>query len=167
MIDDIIFSLRKKDIKAFLSMVKISDIDEKDEFGYGIIHIAIAYDMDCAVKYCIENNADLNIQDAAGLTGLHYCAEYNNLVLAKLLADNGALFDIANNSGSEPLWTAVYTSRPTEQAMLDLFLQYTGRVNTVNKYGKTPLDFAKLKGDESVIKALESKQRPPKNCIYR
>ena len=156
MINDVVLSIDRKNLEQFYSLVKSVNINDKDEFGYSILHSAIAADLDEAAIYFIYNNGNLNIQDNEGNTGLHYCAEYNNLIIAKLLADKGARFDMSNGHNNEPLWTAVYTSRPTEQAMLDLFLQYTDRVSTVNKYGKTPLDFAKIKGDESVIKALES-----------
>ncbi len=157
MIDDVLFSIEKNNYGLFLSLVKDSNINDKDEFGYSILHIAISTGMNEAAMYYMNNGGDLNSQDANGNTGLHYCAEYNNSIIAKTLANKGARFDIANNSGNEPLWTAVYVSTETEQAILRLFLEYTDRINVKNKYGKSPLDFAKTKGDDSIIKALMSK----------
>lgn len=158
MFRDVILSIERRDLEQFYSLVKSVSINGKDEYGDSILHSAIATGLDEAAIYFINNNGDLNIQDNEGNTALHYCAEYNNLIIAKLLADKGARFDISNRHENEPLWAAVFSSTPSDQGMLDLFLQYTNRVNTVNKYGKTPLDFAIAKGDYTVIKALESKR---------
>ena len=156
MIEDILSSIKHKKIDEFYELVLKCDVNTKDNFGYTILHIAISSGVDEAAIYYVENGGDVNAQDADGVTGLHYCAAYKNSNIAKLLADSGASFEIADKHGNEPLWTAMKACTRTDYSMLELYLIYTNRINIKNNYGISPLDSVMGMKVESLIKLIKS-----------
>ena len=103
MIREVLDSITYKRLSEFYSLVMGGSINEKDEFGYGILHSAISSEFDEAAIYYIEHGGDVNAQDNNGATALHYCAAYKNKIIAKRLTEVGASFEIADRHGNEPL----------------------------------------------------------------
>ena len=59
-------------------------------------------------KKLIENGARTNFKDCDGNTALHYAIAMENLDIAVLLINNGALYNIENDLGKIPLDVASY-----------------------------------------------------------
>lgn len=58
--------------------------------GVTILHNCAMYGYVKGVKWCIENNADLNAKDIHGATPLHYAVLAQQTTICKMLVENGA-----------------------------------------------------------------------------
>jgi ankyrin repeat protein len=87
------------------------DINAKDEYGLGALHIASFKGANEAAFFLIDRNIDLNIQDKSGQTVLHYAALNNQVELAKLALKKGALLSLEDMHGNQPIWTAVFNDK--------------------------------------------------------
>ena len=156
MIREVLDSITYKRLSEFYSLVMGGSINEKDEFGYGILHSAISSEFDEAAIYYIEHGGDVNAQDNNGATALHYCAAYKNKIIAKRLAEVGASFEIADRHGNEPLWTALNACTSTDISIFELYLNYTDRINIKNNYELSPLDLAQNMNDQELINLMKN-----------
>jgi ankyrin repeat protein len=84
---------------------------------------------------------DINAVDREGWTALHFAAQGNNVVLAKILLENGAGVDIQENHGNSPLFKAVFSCRG-DGSMIKLLLSYGADKKLKNNYDVSPLDLA-------------------------
>jgi ankyrin repeat protein len=57
--------------------------------------------------------------------------------------------------GNQALWTAVFNAKGN-YTVVEAFLKFKQDVEHKNKYGKSPLDFAKQITDQFLIKILEN-----------
>ena len=70
--------------------------------GNSFLHSASNENCPELVKYFIEKNSNINLQNYKGDTPLHIALKNKNKEIIKLLIDNKALLDIPNNKGDIP-----------------------------------------------------------------
>lgn len=102
------------------------------------------------VKAAVAAGADVNAKDAEGSTPLMYAALYSNVDCMRLLLDNGAVPNAANDLGATALlWTGARLEKVT------LLVERGAEVNARSKLGKTALLIAAGRADAGpVVKYL-------------
>lgn len=76
---------------------------QENEQHYTALHDAVLIESVEAVRFLIELNANINLQDRQGNTPLHYAAQLNNVPLAELLLSHKAEPNTMNNDGKTAL----------------------------------------------------------------
>lgn len=77
-------------------------LEARDEFGNNMLHVACQNDHRRIAKLLLKNGINVNDQNLAGNTPLHYCFQYNFLHLSDYLIAHGADETIANKKGLLP-----------------------------------------------------------------
>ena len=94
MIREVLDSITYKRLSEFYSLVMGGSINEKDEFGYGILHSAISSEFDEAAIYYIEHGGDVNAQDNNGDNPRDLAEKLGNNELVRFFEQNGAKSNI-------------------------------------------------------------------------
>lgn len=87
------------DIEAIEDYIAIQKGDLTDENNRTALHYAVAYNQGRAAAALLENNADLNAQDAQGNTPLHFAAGYGRMGAVRALIQRGSNVKIKNEDG--------------------------------------------------------------------
>jgi ankyrin repeat protein len=107
------------------------NLNEKDEFGWTPLHLAIAHRNDDIALLLLENGADGSIQDNGGDTALHYAMVYAKPNIAKIILEKKPeTLHIANKYDAQPLWTAL-----KNKDVPDEFLEYLLQKGADKNYG--------------------------------
>jgi uncharacterized protein len=152
---DIFTIARFGDISLFKKKFTSEKINEKDEFGIGLLHHSIAGKNFDIALFLIENRINLNMTDEDGNTPLHLIAEHPNLDVAKDILYRGGDITFRNKYGNTPLWTAVVNCKGRYYDLIELFMEYNPDTKSMNNAGKTPIDFAKQVANKRLISMLE------------
>lgn len=149
-----IFSIvRNRLYEQFLKLIPSIDVNCQNEYAQNLLQEAIASNMDEIAIDLLKRKINVNHQDGKGLTSLHYCAQYRNIHIAKLLLKNKADVNINDSYGNNPLWTAVLNARG-DYRMAKLFIEYGADALNKNKAGRSPIDFAEQIEDTDMVKIL-------------
>lgn len=104
----------------------------------------------------LECGADVTIQDADGLTPLHYAIQHGlSGVARKLIHLNAHLVDVCDKHGNQPLWTASFNA-DGKYELVKALLENGADPLHKNKVGLSPVDVPKRKGDNELLKILEA-----------
>ncbi|WP_353281388.1 ankyrin repeat domain-containing protein [Wolbachia endosymbiont (group B) of Horisme vitalbata] len=134
----------RKEIVEFL-ISKEADVNAKDSLNSTALHYAAFYGRKEIVEFLISKEADVNAKDSLNSTALHYAALYDHTKITKALFRIEADFDV-----DEPLF--LHNAAKNGQVdIVNALIKAGADVNAVDKYGKTPLDYAK---NQDVVKAL-------------
>ncbi len=107
----------------------------------------------------LENGADMNAQNYGTRLPLHLAAEKGHVEIVKMLISKGA--DV-NATSSHDQWTPLHMAAYKGQTAVALILLEADADPFVkNIQGSTPLDYAKEKGLNAVVKAIEALPRKP------
>jgi ankyrin repeat protein len=138
-----------------------ANINNQDEYGQSILHIAaMNADLDIA-KLLISTKADVNIQNNGGLTPAHYALHMSKIIESinslseTIIASDGSVYDIntPDSNGLTPLHIAITKSSYAFE-MVEFLLNKNACVNTRTPDGLTPLDIAKKSQSQTIIKLL-------------
>ena len=91
------------------------------------------------VALLIEAGADVNAQDGAGYSPLHFCAQNRLPDIAKLLIENGANPDLKDRWGNLPLWRALGNEEEC-QTLIELFIKCNSDPYSKNNSGVSIMD---------------------------
>lgn len=138
--------------------------------------VFFALDYPKGLMFLIENKADVNYENFFGKTPLFYAVENDNLQVAKILLDNGALVNkdlISINEldfvgahlpyymktcsfihGNKNVF--MHASSYASENMLKLLISYGAKYDVVDDLGFNALDFALNDNNEKVIEYLKS-----------
>jgi len=85
-------------------VLKGADVNQPSNNGFNVypLHSATAGNYTNIARMLIENGANVNVTQKAGLTPLHSAAQHGNLELLILLLENGAEFNIRMEGGKLP-----------------------------------------------------------------
>ena len=82
---------RKEELETFLDTHEDEfPIDSPDEFGNTLLNVACQNGLKRIVKVVLRREANINFQNRAGNTPLHFCYAYGFLNLAEYLQSKGA-----------------------------------------------------------------------------
>ena len=105
-------------------------------------------------RLLLDHNADVNIQDNAGRTPLHWCASTGNENLCRLLLEHNADVNIQDKDGSTPLHLSARRNRDCSK-IIDLLVKYgVQNINIHDAEGLTPLQLAVRHGNWQVVEKL-------------
>ena len=126
--------------------------EEESAYPSQAIIIAAYRGDDAMVRELFAAGVDKDVRDALGATALHAAMFQRNLIVVKLLLDNG--FDPnarTTKSGNTPLHYAVASNNLGAARLL---LQYQANKNIRNLEGLTPLEKARKDEKEDMVKLL-------------
>lgn len=154
---DVFQAIRLNEPNLAAIIADVPDINIRDEDGQCLLHEAAASKNEQATKELIRCGIDVNAKDKHGQTPLHFAANRSCAALVRLILSNGGDFAIQDEHDNTPLWTAVFKARGN-YATVATFLEFgAAQVATLkNRYGRSPLDFAKQIGDSELVGLLET-----------
>lgn len=132
-----------------------ADINQLNEYGYSVLHIASSKGLEDIAIFLIENGVNVNTQDVNGQTVLHYAAVYNQLQLAKSALSNNGNLGIEDVHGNQPLWTAVFNDKGRNDRVefVKIYIDNGADIDHKNKANKSPKDIVIIAGYTN-LKAL-------------
>lgn len=142
------------DLTVFKSKFNLENINEKDEYGTGLLHYAIEGEQTEIALFLIDSGIDVNMVDEERKTALQYLCIHPNIQIAKAILEHGGDINIRDKYGNNALWTAVFNCKGRYYDMVELFMEYSPDVETKNNAGRSPLDFAIQVGNDKLIKML-------------
>jgi len=98
-----------------------------------------------------ESKVDIDVSAWSGETSLWLAARYGDHQLARILLENKADPNKANNRGTSPMEVAVYKNYPETVKVL---AEYQANLELRDKDGRTPACLAAVLGNVSVLKVL-------------
>jgi uncharacterized protein len=138
------------------AIAKGLNLNAKDAFGCTPLHCAIAGRSVETALLLLEHGADLRAQDNNGSTALHYAIAHGlPRVAEELLKHDPAMIGISDKHGNEPLWTAAFNSKG-DYSLVSMLKRYGADPRHDNNVNLSPVDIAKRKGDETLLRILES-----------
>ncbi len=129
-------------------MLKKKDLEMNDMIG------AIIRNDITGVKQLIDSGTDINKQDGAGFTALHFACQENNIELVELLIERGAELEIRDVYGNTPLIRAVSSFRGNGE-VIDYLLSKGADMNVKNDYGHSAIEWAKNVGNYNIVQFFE------------
>ena len=121
----------------------------KDKYGFTVLHDVVGEHYFKMVKLLIESGADVNAQNEDGISPLHLAA-YGETV--NILIKNGSKIELENTRGETPLYIAA-----SEQDGIDVIAALLDNgANPMHKNtdGVTPIDAARLRGEDDKVKLM-------------
>jgi uncharacterized protein len=120
-------------------------------FGRTELHYA-AVDKDAAeVQRLLDEGADPNVRDSAGMTPLHFACQMGATDAARALLEAGADVDSVDVHGNTPLWKAIFASKG-EGELIGLLRDHGADPYLTNRYGKSPVEVARSTGGADVAR---------------
>ncbi|KAH7120600.1 ankyrin repeat-containing domain protein [Dactylonectria macrodidyma] len=144
-----------------------ADAETKDNDGRTALSLTAERGHDAVVRLLLGRGVDINSKSSSGRTALSWAAEYGKAEVVKLLLEQGAEIDCKDDDGRTPLsWAArcgedaaialmfdslLETQRKTDaasaawsgnQAVINVLLERGAEIDSIDKYGKTPLSWA-------------------------
>lgn len=105
------FVYKKKNDRLIKEMILVTgqNINDTDETGKGALHKAILSDNMKALKFLIENDADVNTFDSEGISPLLIAIKKENIPAVKLLLEKGKadMYDEDGNGINRPIYEAI------------------------------------------------------------
>jgi len=122
-----------------------------------LIEAVRAHDID-TVQALLKQQVDVNAPEPDGATALHWAAYEDDLSLARLLTDAGAVVDVGNDYGVTPLSLACDNGAA---AMVTLLLEAGADPEVARTTGETPLLTCARTGNVDAVRALLSHGADP------
>ncbi|KAH8789966.1 ankyrin repeat-containing domain protein, partial [Hyaloscypha sp. PMI_1271] len=119
-----------------------AEINSMDSNRVTPLHFASRHGHSNIVVYLLEHGADPNITSKTGYSSLHYAAIGGSLEVARRLVSGGA--DTSHNAYSDIL-PLVLAIRNDNKDVLECLLEAAADPNLVDRFGRTPFDYASEK----------------------
>ncbi|KAL6832323.1 ankyrin repeat-containing domain protein [Trichoderma camerunense] len=134
-----------------------ADLNAKDDTGCTLLSNAAFFDLQNAIKMLIQTGkADLDeADDETGMTPLHWAVMRGHLPVVELLVNAGAQLEIKEKGRQMTvLGLAIYYQR---EDIFGVLLRRDANVHVSDKDGRTPLYYAVVWGELSIIQQLVDK----------
>ena len=132
-------AVRKNDVKTARELVAAgADVNEGlDSDGRTPLIDAARFNKKDAVRFLLENNADVNKASDNGWTPLHWVVSQGKLSMLKTLVEAGADVNAADKLGNTPLH---YAAKFEQYGFVSYLIKHGARTDVRNHEGKTPKD---------------------------
>jgi len=137
-----VISLRKV---LAMKNYKISDVNTICKNNESLFLIAVKNDNFITAKFLLDNDADINLQNEAGVSALHIVARSNNVntdrIFDLLIHSKKLDVNIKDTEGYTPLMRAVEFEK---LSVIKSLIKHGAVLDVKNNYGKNALDLAQL-----------------------
>ena len=116
------------------------------------IHWAASDGKIAAIRFFIQRNQDINVQDANGCTPVAVASQHNHTTCVVFLATNGADLQLCDKNGDNPLHWAAYKGHVELVGFLAYSMKHA--IENVDNYGQTALHLSALRGNFDVVEFL-------------
>ena len=132
-------AVRKNDVKTARELVAAgADVNEGlDSDGRTPLIDAARFNKKDAVRFLLENKADVNKASDNGWTPLHWVVSQGKLSMLKTLVEAGADVNAADKLGNTPLH---YAAKFEQYGFVSYLIKHGARTDVRNHEGKTPKD---------------------------
>ena len=153
--------IERNDIDKFHLILSSSEamgiIQMKSHIGETLLHCSVQHDRLDITKLLIENGCCVDDGDTIRNTIAHYASHFNSLECLQYLCKNfNYLIPIKNAYGNTCLHVAVHRN---SLSSFRLLLQYNADASVKDGDGHTPLEAAKLKNFQDIVKELQKVNR--------
>jgi ankyrin repeat protein len=126
--------------------------------GFSLLGYACFFGQKPIAELLVKEGADVNAasKNAIKVAPLHSAAAISNYGLCKLLLDNGANVNAAQQAGYTPLHEAAHNGKTD---LAKMFLEYGADKNLLTEKGESALDLAKSKSHEETALLIQNFQR--------
>ena len=154
---DVFQIVRREGIETFKSAISSGDTSKTTDGNRTLLHVALAYGRPVEfIEKLIQLGADVNAVDTNGETPLHYAAVHGRITEAAVLLQSGGDVSLADKHGNTPLWAAVFNARGVYDLVRLMMARGAHCAQKKNRHGRSPLDFARQIGDETLVAILEN-----------
>ncbi len=145
----------RSDLVLLLLELGSKSINAVDILGWTPLHHAISVNAHLTVKILLDHGADHTIQSINGSTPVHIaCMNDHKYSLRVLATKPWSSLHIPNSDGELPIHIAAMRGN---SKVLKEILRLNTPIDTLNRYGKTPLD-------QAILLSLHNKYR--NKCIH-
>ena len=141
-----------------IELIRGYNINEQTEKGSSLLHLFILLPFPTAIKFLLDNGADINITDNYKFTPLHIAIIFNvSKKIIELLLDRGADINAKNIDGLTPLHLAVIHQNMNflqNTQVRNILLSDKSALNEKDKYGNIPLHLAIINKNIDIINIL-------------
>lgn len=140
-INTLFIDIQKGNIDNVKSSLKSKDINITDNFKRTAIMNAALYNQTDIIKWLLENDANIDLQDKNGYTALHFSSQEGNIDSTKLLLSNDANPNIQDIHGNTPAWVAIMNWKGGANFdTLDLLIKNGADLTLKNNANRSALD---------------------------
>ncbi|MDR6944873.1 ankyrin repeat domain-containing protein [Mucilaginibacter pocheonensis] len=128
-------------------------IDDYADDGFTALGLACYFGHEAVARYLVASGADVNRPSNNGFQvyPIHSACADNNIQIARMLIENGALVNVKQQAGATPLHTAAQNGNIE---LLILLLESGAETNVRMEGGKLPADLAREKGFDEIAEIL-------------
>ena len=153
---------KKGDKEKFLEILgKINNLPEnlrninyQDENGFSALHYSSDEGNLKIVDILLESNCEINIKNSFDQTPLHLSSKRGYFDISKKLLDGGALLNAFDKEKNSPIH---YVCENNHIELLNFFLTKLPQVDTLNIYGKKPIDLTTNKNIKEILEKYMKK----------
>jgi ankyrin repeat protein len=131
-----------------------ADIKAVDANKWNALHFAVADNRNDIVKPLIDRKIDLDAQDKDGMTPLMFAAMDGNCECVETLLENGANTNLVATNDHDELNALHFATFHGNKVTVERLVMNGCDVNARDKYGRTPLMLAALKGKTDTVQYL-------------
>lgn len=99
--------IEKRDNDAVIKVLKEKGVDAYDHYKRTALINAVIHNNKELIKWCLKNGADINVQDAQGMSALHFAAQDGLEYIAAFLIKEGIDLNLKDIYGKDALLTAL------------------------------------------------------------
>ncbi len=141
------------DLRGLQSLLKLNGnlLQAKGFLGRTPLFWAAYGGAEPVIRYLVEQQADINVQDERGWTPLHAAASRNRAEALKTLLDLGAKKTAVDKEGNTPVHIA---AQGPNQDAIDVLVSQGFDIDAQNTQGRTPLHVAAERKEILAVKKL-------------